>query len=102
MAMVDWMLDVDTNDGVAFDEETVLRFQASLDAVLGETGTVASLDRASGSLGACFTVTAPNPETATEQGFALFRKALELTELAGAEPARATVERVPVDESIPA
>jgi len=100
--MSDWLLDIDTNDGVAFDEDTLLRFREHLDIVLGETGTPASMNTASGSLGACFSIEAPDPETATEAGLAAFRKALELTGLSSAEPTRATVERVPVDESIPA
>jgi hypothetical protein len=100
--MSDWLLDIDTNDGVAFDEDTLLRFRENLDIVLAEIGTPASMNTASGSLGACFSIAAADPETATEAGLAAFRKALELTGLASAEPTRATVERVSADETVPA
>ena len=60
------------------------------------------MNTASGSLGACFSIDAPDPETASEAGLAAFRKALELTGLSSAEPTRATVDRVPVDKSIQA
>ena len=100
--MIDWLVEIETPNGVTSDVDTLVLFRENLEALLGETGAAASIDTVTGSLHATFSLAAPNPEKATEEGLAAFRKALALTGLALDEPARAAVERIPADESIPA
>ena len=100
--MIDWLVEIETPDGVTSDADTLVLFRENLEELLGETGTAASIDTLTGSLHATFSLPAPNPEKATEAGLAAFRKALALSGLALDEPVRAAVERIPADESIPA
>jgi len=100
--MIDWLVEIETPSGVTSDVDALVQFRENLEAVLGETGAAASINTITGSLHTTFSVAAPNPEKATEEGLAAFRKALELSGLPLDEPARAAVERIPADESIPA
>ena len=56
--MTEWMVTIDTSDGVAQGEEVLLAFMAALDAIRGMTGTGTSLDIEAGVLSATFAVSA--------------------------------------------
>jgi hypothetical protein len=100
--MIEWLVSIETANGVTRDEDTLIRFRESFETVLGETGVAASMNTEHGWLGSTFSIAAPTAEKATEEGFVVFRKAVELTGLAPCDPARVEVEQIQADEAAPA
>jgi hypothetical protein len=100
--MNEWMVHLETVEGVAFDADTVVQFRESLEAILGMTGAAASVNTVTGLLTASFSVSAPIAVTAAEAGAKTFLKAAAACGLGVLEFARVEVERVATAETVPA
>ena len=100
--MTEWMVTIDTSDGVAHDEEVLLAFMAALDAIRGMTGTGTSLDIEAGVLSATFTVSAVDVQRGVDQAVSVFNAALERVGLEHASIAHVEAESLDERAPIPA
>ena len=100
--MTEWMVDIETTEGLTVSVDDLTRFAESLDAVRNATGAATGLDRAKGSISASFTVSAADAAGAADRGVTVFRDALVGSGLGGLEPARIAVERVELGDAVPA
>ena len=98
--MSDWIVDIETADGVATSAGELERFASELDVLEPGTGAAASIDTKTGVLSATFTVEAADAGHAAERCVDAFRTAMSVSGLAKGEPARVVVERAPLGEAV--
>jgi len=97
-----WSIDIETAPGVATGSDQLERLALALDSHPQTIGAAASLSSRSGVVSATFSVAARDAAGATQVGVAAFCRALADGGLAADEPARVSVERLVVDDAVPA
>lgn len=75
--MTDWMVTLDTPQGITTDADRLVAFSDVLDELRGATGAAASLNTETGTLSATFTVDAEGVQEAVESAVLFFNAALE-------------------------
>jgi len=100
--MTDWIVDIDSEGGLASSSEQLEGFAEALDSVRGLTGAATSLDVPTGSISASFSVDATDAAEAADRAVSMFSLALAASGFASAAVVRVTVERIAVGETVPA
>jgi hypothetical protein len=100
--MTEWMVDIDSEGGLATSSEQLERFAHALNVVRGSTGASTGLDVPSGAISASFSIDATDAAEAADHAFSAFCIALTESGFDSASIVRVTVERVAGGETIAA
>jgi hypothetical protein len=96
----EWIIDIDTAEGIASSADELARFAEALDATRGTTGAATSLDAPTGVISASFSIQAETAVAAADLGVATFRDALRACGLPGSDASRVAVERIKATETV--